>query len=218
MGTFFQTDQESHLPGSMPGRRKRLSTPPMQDKEFLFSPYRQNGSQRSTSNGSSPGFGPVKSSLPCKSPSPTRLWTSNQTFQFRDSRSVTQRLRSSSEEERMLRAELTRTRTKLVASLEQLRQANIRLANVEMSSGNQEIIDELKRELRHAKRRNTTLKTRLEAQRDMRHSERLHLESKLVSIMLENKQSEINNLKTFVNQKDLQIAQLKYRLTGHMGD
>merc|ERR1711964_855309 len=162
----------------------------------------------------SPGFGPVKSSLPVQA-SP-RLWTSNQAFQFRDSRTVTQRLRSSSEEERMLRAELTRTRTKLVASLEQLRQANIRLANVEMSSGNQEIIDELKRELRHAKRRNTTLKTRLEAQRDMRHSERLHLESKLVSIMLENKQSEINNLKTFVTQKDLQIAQLKYRLTGRM--
>merc|ERR1712098_560528 len=103
----------------------------------------------------------------------------------------------------MLRAELTRTRTKLVASLEQLRQANIRLAIIELS---------------HAKRRNTTLKTRLEAQRDMRHSERLHLESKLVSIMLENKQSEINNLKTFVTQKDLQIAQLKYRLTGRMGD
>merc|ERR1711964_284079 len=125
---------------------------------------------------------------------------------------------SSSDENILLKKDLVLTRSKLALALSELGEVKMKLTDAETCSDYKPIIDELKGDLERAQTRNDYLKARLKAREDIKEDEKRFLDSKLFSIVLENKNNEIVNLKTFLGQKDAEISNLKLQLLKAKGD
>lgn len=188
-----------------------FSTP---ERRGGYSPQRSPPpSSRSHRDCGSSVYGPIRGlRLSSRRWQPTASWGSlaSEAKLSKDSLGPGFRLRSSSEEIIDLNNKLTETCNQLHKTKQELIEAKSKLATIQ--SGEQDMLQALKRSLRKAKRENETLQARLEARKEMRAAECEDMEARLLLVVRENQEEMVDNLKTHLARKDLMIDKLKSAL------